>query len=353
MKRVFRVWYSVPLILILLYQEKAAQFLNLMELLCAVVGACLMLTMTACASPGQGIKIFDQSKIVLLQTEEMVEGEDIAVVETSEGSFKMRFFPSEAPKTVENFIELANAGYFDGQKVSRVERVEEESDTKGRLIAGSGKPVEQEGASIYEEPIEPELSYNLGTIPGAVLAYAPDGVVDSRFYIVGSREVCEEEIEEIDVDQLIAYLKRSHLYYLDNRLAAIEQKLNDIGETCPVEHRQILNRFFEGYKNEVISHFEYEERTVFPYILDVTVGSRPKDYRIEVFKENHSNIDDKLNDLKNIIMKYLQGSARGEEKINLLFDIFSLEEDLSKHSLIEDKILVPFVLKLEQRYDKE
>lgn len=167
------------------------------NLSCAVVGACLMLTMTACASPGQGIKIFDQSKIVLLQTEEMVEGEDIAVVETSEGSFKMRFFPSEAPKTVENFIELANAGYFDGQKVSRVERVEEESDTKGRLIAGSGKPVEQEGASIYEEPIEPELSYNLGTIPGAVLAYAPDGVVDSRFYIVGSREVCEEEIEEI------------------------------------------------------------------------------------------------------------------------------------------------------------
>ena len=170
------------------------------NLSCAVVGACLMLTMTACASPGQGIKIFDQSKIVLLQTEEMVEGEDIAVVETSEGSFKMRFFPSEAPKTVENFIELANAGYFDGQKVSRVERVEEESDTKGRLIAGSGKPVEQEGASIYEEPIEPELSYNLGTIPGAVLAYAPDGVVDSRFYIVGSREVCEEEIEEIEMD---------------------------------------------------------------------------------------------------------------------------------------------------------
>lgn len=167
------------------------------NLSCAVVGACLMLSMTACASPGQGIKIFDQNKIVLLQTEEMVEGEDIAVVETSEGSFKMRFFPSEAPKTVENFIELANAGYFDGQMVSQVERVEEESGVKGRLIAGSGKPADQPGASIYEDPVEPELSYNLGTIPGAVVAYAPNGVVDSRFYIVGSRQVCEEEIEEI------------------------------------------------------------------------------------------------------------------------------------------------------------
>lgn len=164
---------------------------------CLLMGAYMMLSLTACASPGQGIKIFDQSKIVLLQTEEMVEGEDIAVVDTSEGSFKMRFFPSEAPKAVENFIQLANTGYFDGQKVSRVERVEEEGGTKGRLIAGNGKPASQKGASIYDEPVEPELSYNLGTIPGAVVAYAPDGAVDSRFYIVGSRDVCEDEIEEI------------------------------------------------------------------------------------------------------------------------------------------------------------
>lgn len=206
----------------------------------------------------------------------------------------------------------------------------------------------------------PRFGMNLGFGDKTVREWCDKSGVSCRLFLMicnvyncGQYLPGEEEIEEINVDQLIAYLKRSHLYYLDNRLAAIEQKLNDIGETCPVEHRQILNRFFEGYKNEVISHFEYEERTVFPYILDVTVGSRPKDYRIEVFKENHSNIDDKLNDLKNIIMKYLQGSARGEEKINLLFDIFSLEEDLSKHSLIEDKILVPFVLKLEQRYDKE
>ena len=79
---------------------------------------------------------------------------------------------------------------FDGQKVSRVERVEEESDTKGRLIAGSGKPVEQEGASIYEEPIEPELSYNLGTIPGAVLAYAPDGGGGTAGFISSAPAKC-------------------------------------------------------------------------------------------------------------------------------------------------------------------
>lgn len=166
------------------------------KLSCAMAGAWLMLSLTAC-SLGQGIQILDQDKIVLLQSEEMVVGEDIAVVQTSQGSFTMRFFPSEAPKTVENFIKLAQTGYFDGQMVSSVEKIEQGDRLKGRMIAGNGKPDEESGECIFEEPIKPEISYNLGTIPGAVVAYAPDGVVDSRFYIVGSRKVNKEEIEEI------------------------------------------------------------------------------------------------------------------------------------------------------------
>lgn len=50
---------------------------------------------------------------------------------------------------------------------------------------------------IFEEKLEPEISYNLATIPGAVVSYAPDGVVDSRFFIVGSRKVYQEELDEI------------------------------------------------------------------------------------------------------------------------------------------------------------
>ena len=49
-------------------------------------------------------------------------------------------------------------------------------------------------------------------------------------------------------------------------------------------------------------------------------------------------------------MKYLPGDTLSDMRIRVLFGIFALEEDLSKHSLIEDKILVPLVMKLEQRY---
>ena len=132
-----------------------------------------------------------------------------------------------------------------------------------------------------------------------------------------------------------------------------EQYLPTEKEGCEQQHQQILNLFFNEYKNEVIRHFDYEEVTVFPYISNMVKGARPGDYEIGVFRENHSNIDDKLNDLKNIIMKYLPGDTLSDMRIRVLFGIFALEEDLSKHSLIEDKILIPLVMKLEQRYAKQ
>ena len=169
--------------------------------------------------------------------------------------------------------------------------------------------------------------------------------MDTGQFVVGGAD--------FSIQALMEYLKNSHSYYLENRMLSIQEQLKEISEGCEQQHQQILNLFFNEYKNEVIRHFDYEEVTVFPYISNMVKGARPGDYEIGVFRENHSNIDDKLNDLKNIIMKYLPGDTLSDMRIRVLFGIFALEEDLSKHSLIEDKILIPLVMKLEQRYAKQ
>lgn len=161
------------------------------------------------------------------------------------------------------------------------------------------------------------------------------------------------EIETIDIEQLISYLLKSHDYYLHNRIQGIYELLQAIAENCEQQHRKILNRFFEEYQKEVVNHFNYEEKTVFPYIQNVIRGEQYTGYDIGIFGQNHSNIDDKLNDLKNIVIKYLPGDAMLQEKITMLSNIFSLEEDLNRHVLIEDKILIPLVRKLEDRYGKQ
>ncbi|MBO5787458.1 MAG: hemerythrin domain-containing protein, partial [Bacteroidaceae bacterium] len=62
-------------------------------------------------------------------------------------------------------------------------------------------------------------------------------------------------------------------------------------------------------------------------------------------------INEKLNDLKNIIIKYLGEEFSLPVRFELLNNIYSVEKDLRKHSMIEDRLLVPLVEKLENSHE--
>lgn len=124
----------------------------------------------------------------------------------------------------------------------------------------------------------------------------------------------EKEIEGIggNVDQLIAYLKNSHSYYLENRMLSIQEQLKEISEGCEQQHQQILNLFFNEYKNEVIRHFDYEEVTVFPYISNMVKGARPGDYEIDLLDMEPKN---SLTYGNSMTEKELEASVRGAQAI--------------------------------------
>lgn len=51
---------------------------------------------------------------------DMTPSSEIAVVETTQGTFKIEFFPKVAPKHVENFITLSNKGFYDETLFHRI-----------------------------------------------------------------------------------------------------------------------------------------------------------------------------------------------------------------------------------------
>jgi regulator of cell morphogenesis and NO signaling len=119
-------------------------------------------------------------------------------------------------------------------------------------------------------------------------------------------------------------------------------------------NRYILNKFYDDYDSEVKKHFEYEEFSVFPYIESLLNGNNCEEvYKIRNFEDNHTNVDEKLNDLKNIIIKYLPGTYTSSIRMKVLNEIFKIESDLKKHTMVENKILIPLVSKLENSYDRE
>jgi regulator of cell morphogenesis and NO signaling len=158
----------------------------------------------------------------------------------------------------------------------------------------------------------------------------------------------QNELQQIDMNGLLSYLKASHLYYLDERFPHIEEHLQHIIEACGQKYGPMLNHFYDEYKQEVMRHIKYyEEEVVFPYIEALLKGERTDSYKIDEFEHNHTNIQDVLDDMMNILLKYLPGDILPKERIEISHDIIELSDDLNRHSLIEERILIPCVESLE------
>ena len=153
----------------------------------------------------------------------------------------------------------------------------------------------------------------------------------------------EDQLRRCRLEDLLLYLHSSHEYYLNSALAKLSPSIEEmIRPTQPVRQR-VFRQFFEDYRRELEKHFAYEENTVIPYIRRLMDGKAPSGYSISKFREAHSNIEESLSDLKNLVMQSLPPECDGEPRMEVLSNIFHLQEDLRHHTYIEDDVLVPLV----------
>lgn len=71
-------------------------------------------------------------------------------------------------------------------------------------------------------------------------------------------------------------------------------------------------------------------------------------YSVTDYREHHSDIEEKLTDLKNLLIKYLPIRDDQQLRRRLLFNLFELEFDLAIHSEIEENMLIPLVEHMEK-----
>lgn len=154
----------------------------------------------------------------------------------------------------------------------------------------------------------------------------------------------QEELAGGDIRNIIDYLHSSHLYYMGQALRVLENSFDKLVAPFDEKQKKVVLKFFNDYKDELDKHFAYEEEVVFPYIEALRRdGVKASEYSIEQFEEHHENVEEKLEDLKNIVMKYLPGDCSNELKIMVLLSIYHLHDDLRRHTYVENNILVPIV----------
>jgi regulator of cell morphogenesis and NO signaling len=158
--------------------------------------------------------------------------------------------------------------------------------------------------------------------------------------------------KESNLELLLVYLQKSHNYYLEVKIPKLHLHIEDFLSTAKHPAMLQLKAFFNEYIQEVREHISYEEQTAFPYIQLFISNNSDKaldsNYTITEFRKHHSDIEEKLSDLKNLLIKYLPPSSDSYLQVTILRELIDLENDLVNHARIEDKILIPIVEQLEQ-----
>lgn len=193
---------------------------------------------------------------------------------------------------------------------------------------------------------------NLGFGDKTVREVCEDQKVDTytfmaviNFTINGYRDY--DDGDRLHIPTLLKYLKASHDYYLDFELPYIRRALVDALDESDNLARLIL-KLFDEYAHSIKNHMQYEEKTVFPYVEELQKGNASANYDIHTFSKHHTQIDTKLRELKNIIIKYLPSDGlRNNQLTAALYEIYNCEQSLKEHADVEDEIFIPAIRRME------
>lgn len=173
----------------------------------------------------------------------------------------------------------------------------------------------------------------------------------------------ENLFERYPLALIISYLRNTHHYYRTIKIPELEEMVEQFLHSSSNENKsnnELIANFFNDYKQELVRHLHQEDDHLFPYTTELEEALRLGQYSSKLISkikanhtqhndEDHNHLEEKLFDLKNLIIKFLPPVKRGDILEKLLIELFRLENDLNDHSRIEDKVLIPKVIFLENK----
>lgn len=158
-----------------------------------------------------------------------------ATIKTNKGNISVQLFPDRAPKTVENFVGLAEKGYYDG---IIFHRVIPNFMIQGGDPTGSGMG----GESLWGEPFEDEFSPELFNLKGALsMANAGPGTNGSQFFIVTASEVPSQMVGQLEsagfpAEIIEAYKEQGGTPWLDQKHTVFGHIIEGLDVAEEIQH---------------------------------------------------------------------------------------------------------------------
>lgn len=158
-----------------------------------------------------------------------------------------------------------------------------------------------------------------------------------------------------EIPVIIDYLRKTHTFFLSKRLPEIELVFSNLLKHFDDENPFLIfmMRFYANYRTSLIKHIDEEEHYLFPLSLQLHAWQDdPKVnciyYSLKKFTEVHTDhLETALKEVKNSARNHLPEMDNFTLYQVLFTQLDSFEADLHIHHLIEDEVLVPMVMKIE------
>ena len=157
-----------------------------------------------------------------------------------------------------------------------------------------------------------------------------------------------EGIEE-NLSLVVDYLRKTHAYYRNACFPEIEQQLLEIIKNGGIHGLIALKALedFRAYANHMIQHMKEEEKYFFPYAESLFIGIRNDKVNAIDFKHEQKEERSVLTEMRIMIASMIKRDTD--------FSVFSivcqklnwLERDIKLHAKIEEQVLIPIMIKLE------
>ena len=195
----------------------------------------------------------------------------------------------------------------------------------------------------------------------AHIAAAPECAEITHALQAETRSV-ERDWSTASLTELIQHIVGKHHVYVRQTLPRIQDLLVQVRRVHSSEHPELnpIANAFAAIAQEMTTHMMKEERILFPYIVEMEKASRgevPKPFAVFGTVENpvrmmmmeHDSAGSNLRGIRELSADYTVPSEGEASYRNLYHELAEFDADLEQHIHLENDILFPAAIDLEQQ----
>lgn len=161
---------------------------------------------------------------------------------------------------------------------------------------------------------------------------------------------------ETSLSELIDHIVGTHHAYLRSELPFLEERIarmcRNHGDRLP--HLFAVQQLLQDLRDDLLAHLEKEEVVLFPYVRGLEQGLAPHacfpsvQFPIRVMLGEHDAAEGLLANLRSVTGNYSTPEGLCQNAAEFYRRLEGLEADLREHIRLENDILFPRAVELEQ-----